>query len=96
MSLKQINAAIQKVEPLVELVRGEGYHYYVFDNVENEGMCEGVKVFYYAEGDTCIYETESVMVRYLNQQKASVWIEDGIQFGKKVRSMRDLPERAGE
>jgi hypothetical protein len=32
MSMKTINAAIQKVTTNVELVRGEGYHYFVFDD----------------------------------------------------------------
>lgn len=32
MTLKQINAAIQRSQPHVELVRGEGYHYYVYDD----------------------------------------------------------------
>jgi hypothetical protein len=35
MSLKSINASIQKQFPLVELVRGDGYHYLILDDAEN-------------------------------------------------------------
>lgn len=35
MTLKAINAKIQKQIPHMELVRGEGYHYLVLDDVEN-------------------------------------------------------------
>lgn len=71
MTLKEINRRIQKTDPLVELVRDSaGYHYYVFDA--------------YPIGEK-VYETESIMVPYLKQQSAAVWIHDGIEFGRKIR-----------
>jgi hypothetical protein len=35
MTLKAINAKIQKQFPLIELVRGDGYHYFILDDVAN-------------------------------------------------------------
>ena len=35
MTLKSINAKIQKQFPIVESVRGEGYHYLVLDDTAN-------------------------------------------------------------
>lgn len=86
MTLKEINARIQKVDPLVELVRGEGYHYYCFDNAPGEGTAP----MQFVAGDHLIYETESVMVPYLKQQTSARWIEDGIEFGKRVREEHGL------
>lgn len=86
MTLAQINSRIQKIDPLVELVRDSGYHYYVFDNAPGEGT----KPMTFVVGNGLVYETESVMVPYTRQQKASVWIEDGIAFGKKVREANGL------
>lgn len=37
MSLASINNRIKQAEPNVELVRGDGYHYFVYDN-ESEGL----------------------------------------------------------
>lgn len=89
-TLKQINDAIQKVEPCVELVRGQGYHYYVFDNVvtNNMGDLKGFLV-----GDRLVFDDESINVCYLNQQRSSRWIEDGIDFGRRVRNQHGLPEQ---
>lgn len=35
MSIKSINAKIQKQFPIIELIRGEGYHYLVLDDAAN-------------------------------------------------------------
>lgn len=72
MTLKQINAAIQRQQPNVELVRGEGYHYYVYDNK--------------LDGSAIRFETESVMCPYLSHQSAETWISDGIAFGRKTEA----------
>jgi hypothetical protein len=78
MTLKEINKRIKQADPLVELVRGEGYQYYVFNGF--------LDVEDHPNGFVDVYETESVMVAYLKHQPAAVWIEDGIAFGKKVRA----------
>jgi hypothetical protein len=80
MTLNEINARIQKVEPLVTLYRGEGYHYYIFDNTP----------LLTEDNKRLVYENESVMCAYLKDQRPRMWIADGISFGKRVRGEHGL------
>lgn len=64
-SAKQVTKAIGCDK--LELVRGVGYWYFVFDDVPNG-----------------IYETESVMVMYLNSMTIDQWAEIGRAFVKSV------------
>jgi len=45
MSIKTINAAIAKVNSHCELIKGEGYHYFLYDN-GTEIATESVMVMY--------------------------------------------------
>jgi hypothetical protein len=45
MSLKRINQAIAKIDPHCELVKGDGYHYLVWDD-GTEIATESVMVMY--------------------------------------------------
>lgn len=74
MTLAEINRRIRLVEPGVELVRGEGYHYYTFTH----------------EGPPLIYETESVYMPYTKQRSARRWIEGGIEFAHHTRRERGI------
>lgn len=60
--------------PEIELVRGEGYHYFIFDGVEAHN----------------VYETESIMCPYFNDQAHDTWIAQGIDFAKRVRKEYEL------
>lgn len=75
MTLAQINARIQKAEPLVTLYRGEGYHYYVFDNTP----------LLTEDNKRLVFENDSIMCPHLRDQKPAIWIADGIEFGRKIR-----------
>jgi hypothetical protein len=68
VTLAQINAKIQQQQPYVELVKGNGYLYFIYDKTT-----DGVLV----------WETESVMVPFLNNLKATEWISRGVEFGQK-------------
>jgi hypothetical protein len=46
MSLKTINDGIKKLIPNVELVRGDGYHYFVYDDGGARYETESVMVPY--------------------------------------------------
>lgn len=72
MTLKEINRRIQREEPHVELVRGEGYHYYTFTREADDKH-------------DMIYESESVMVMHTSHVDAQTWITDGIEFGQRTR-----------
>lgn len=66
-----VTAAIQAAgHPEVELVRGEGYHYYVFDAVTHGSGA---------------YETESVMVPHFRDIPHQRWIDDGISFAERMK-----------
>jgi hypothetical protein len=84
MTLKEINKRIQRSQPDVELVRGEGYHYYVFDNSAEGDKTTG------RDGQTLVFETESVMQMYLSHSSAERWIEDGIEFGENIRAKYEI------
>jgi hypothetical protein len=79
MTLAEINRRIQVSDPLVTLHRGQGYHYYEFDNMSIK-----------APDDRLVYETASVMVPFLKQQPADVWIADALEFASRVREENDL------
>lgn len=93
MTLAEINRRIQKVEPCVELVRGKGYHYYIFDNAEPQaGVVEwNTRPDRFVVGHTLVYDSRSVMEPYLSYQKPSTWIEDGIAYGREIRAREGLP-----
>lgn len=93
MSLKSINAAIHKLDPCVTLHKGEGYHYYEFDNGDwSQGKDAGFKpVAGYLVGDDLVCDTESVYVTYTSHVEDKNWIEDGFAFGQKVRAEYGLP-----
>lgn len=74
MPLAQINRAIHKVHPEVTLYRGDGYHYYAFDAVDQHN----------------VYETESVYTCYTSHVPDARWIADGIAFGAKTKAERGL------
>lgn len=71
MTLAEINRRIKLAEPNVELVRGEGYHYYVYSD----------------DGPPLVYETESVWCPYTGQRSPQQWIADGIEYGKRMRAV---------
>jgi hypothetical protein len=62
-TLAQVNKAIQKKHPLVELVKGEGY-FYIYSSDKNMGR-------YIAS----LY-TSSIYVYALNQQTVEQWVAD--------------------
>ena len=82
MTLAEINRRIALQEPAVELVRGEGYHYYTFD-----------LTIISARPDRVIFETESYPSPYTNRRPAADWIADGIAFGRRVRTEQGLMQR---
>lgn len=67
-SLNRINQRIaRRVSPLVELVRGAGYHYFVYDNRDtNDGVA--------------VYETRSVMIWTTAQLTPAQWLEEAQAF----------------
>lgn len=59
-SLKQINKIIQStVSENLELMRGEGYHYFVYDDLENNG----------------VYEQATVMEPYTSHISVDEWLD---------------------
>jgi hypothetical protein len=66
LSLKDINARIQREHPEIELVRGQGYHYLVFEKFDGAQLVA--------------YETRSIMVPYTSQQSAQRWLDDARTF----------------
>jgi len=97
-TLKQINERIQRVEPCVELVRGEGYHYYSFDNGLFPTDAAERKANQYrptslkpGAGDTWVSDDRSEMIPYLGDMPASWWIATGIEYGREMRRRHYLP-----
>lgn len=69
--------------PEVELVRGDGYHYFVFDNSHPDGAKDGKMRYLF--GADLIYETESIMTAQFRSYSFQRWVEDGIAFAEKVK-----------
>jgi hypothetical protein len=69
MSLKRINADIGQIDSRCELVKGDGYHYFVWDDPWN----------------TPSFETESVMVSSTNHLSQLEWLYEARQFIEKKK-----------
>ena len=64
--------------PEVELVKGEGYFYFVFDNiVDNKHDL--------VDNQPQVYETENVMVCNFRDQMFDHWVRDGIDFAERIK-----------
>jgi len=59
MSIKTINAAIAKVNSHCELVKGEGYHYFLYDN--------GIDI--YTESVMVMYTSHLSKSRWVSEAK---------------------------
>ncbi len=56
--------------PEITMYRGDGYHYFVWDDVDANN----------------VYDSESVMIMQFRAIPISQWVEDGIAFGEKVKA----------
>lgn len=83
MSLKKINARLQKIDPCVELVKGDGYHYFTFDNLADESTLSKPVL---KEGSVQIFEDESVYITYTSHWSDDRWVEEGRTFSQKMRA----------
>ena len=63
---RAVTAALRREGYPLELVKGEGYFYFVYDTPE-------------------LYETESVYVYRLNELTREQWLEQGRDFGERMR-----------
>jgi hypothetical protein len=71
-----VTAAIARAgHPEVELVRGEGYHYYVFDQIGE----------HHPTGED-IHESHSVPIMHFGDRSHAKWVESGIEFAKRVKA----------
>ena len=72
MSTAKATAKIAKLgHPEVELVRGEGYHYFVFS-----GTVDGEDAF----------ETVSIMIPFFRDRSFAKWVECGVTFAERVKA----------
>jgi hypothetical protein len=71
-SLATINRAIAKAGIQLELVRGEGYHYFIYDQTTP---------------DRDFFETESVMVCYTKTYTKDEWV-DQAQYAMEIIEKR--------
>jgi hypothetical protein len=69
MSLKRINAAIGQLDHRGELVKGDGYHYLVWDD----------------PFDALSFETESIMVHATSHLSQLEWLYEARQFIEKKK-----------
>jgi hypothetical protein len=67
MSLKRINTAIIQLDARCELVKGDGYHYLVWDD----------------PFDVLSFETESIMVHATSHLSPATWLYEARQFIEK-------------
>jgi len=67
VSLQRINAAIGQLDSRCELVKGDGYHYLVWDDPLNAFS----------------FETESIMVHATGQLSLEQWLYEARQFIQK-------------
>lgn len=68
MTRAQIIGAIGN--PHLQLYRGEGYHYFVYNNGK--------------DGDEMVYDDYSIYVYRLNHLSFDRWVDEGKDFLKKV------------
>ncbi len=66
LQLHAVTKELRRLSPHLELERGEGYHYFIFDDGGSR------------------YETESVMVCYLNQFTMEQWLDAGTAFLARI------------
>jgi serine protease inhibitor ecotin len=72
MSLKKIN---RRLTGKVELERGNGYHYFIFDRVD----------------DVNVYETHTIYLCYTNQQSDDRWVAEGEAFyEREMAKLREV------
>jgi hypothetical protein len=72
MSTAKVTAKIAKLgHPEVELVRGNGYHYFVFS-----GDVDGVDTF----------ESASVAIPFFRDRAFAGWVESGVTFAERVKA----------
>jgi hypothetical protein len=72
MSTAKVTAKIAKLgHPEVELVRGHGYHYFVFT-----GTVDGANE----------YETVSIMIPFFRDRAFAKWVESGVTFAERVKA----------
>lgn len=72
--------------PEVTLVKGEGYFYYVFDNLITKP--DGVgrpTITGYTCGDEMIYQTDSVPCYAFRDLMFDQWVKDGIAFAVHIK-----------
>lgn len=60
--------------PEIEMVRGEGYHYFIFDAVDAHN----------------VYDSHSEYCPYFNDLPHEKWVEIGIEFAEKVKRENGL------
>lgn len=73
ITLKQVNKAIQKIHPEVELVKGEGYFYVA-------GITESMRLTIAG-----FYET-SIYVYRINHQSIERWVDDVNRIMKQAKN----------
>lgn len=73
-TISKVNLAFGRLGIPLELVRGKGYHYYVFDTMT------GPVSRAWRMG---VYETESVMTPYTSQQPVDRWVADGVAWAQQ-------------
>lgn len=69
LQLRTINKILKEDNLPVELVKGDGYFYYVYD---------------YTDGNRLVYDTEMVIAYRLNHQTLARWVEDGRRFALEI------------
>ncbi len=72
MSIKSTNAKFKAAGLPVELVKGEGYMYFVYDTLDTEGRQNGK------------YDTYSVMTPYYKDCTPARWFKQGEEFAAAV------------
>lgn len=82
MTLKDINRAIQKTAPLVTLYKGQGYLYYIFDDVaRNVHESHSVYVPYLYMLDASVWISDAIEF----SKKTEAEIAERGQFGGRFR-----------
>lgn len=68
ITTKAINAKLAKTGHPVEIVKGDGYIYFSYDDLDNGGK----------------YDTYSIYTPYLNQHTVAEWVAYGVEFAEAM------------
>lgn len=73
-TIKSINKVFQEDNLPVELVKGEGYFYFIFDAIETHN----------------VYETKSIYTVRLSDMTKDRWIDEGRTFAQETKHEKGI------